>query len=76
MSTQYTQQQIDLEVLGMTCDSCALHVTRALGGVDGVIKAHVPGWASSRATVMARPDVSDETLTEAVAVLTFLRYTP
>jgi len=66
MSTQYTQQQINLEVLGMTCDSCALHVTRALGGVDGVIEAHVSGWTSGRATVIAGPGVSDEAMTEAV----------
>jgi mercuric reductase len=66
VSTQVTQQQIELEVLGMTCDSCALHVTRALQQVEGVIEAHVPGWASGRATVIAEPDVTDEALAEAV----------
>ena len=60
------QQQIELEVLGMTCESCALHVTRALQGVEGVLEAHVPGWASGRATVIAAPDVTDEALAEAV----------
>jgi len=59
-------EQIELEVLGMTCDSCALHVTRALRGVEGVVEAHVPGWASGRATVLAAPDVTDEALAEAV----------
>ncbi len=66
MATQPTSQRIDLEVLGMTCDSCALHVTRALRRVEGVIEAHVPGWASSRATVVAGPGVTDQALTEAV----------
>jgi len=66
MTTKPTQQQIELEVLGMTCDSCALHVTKALRGVDGVIEAQVPGWSSGRATVMAESGVSDEAMTEAI----------
>jgi len=66
VTTKHTQQQIELEVLGMTCDSCALHVKRALQEVEGVIEAHVPGWASGRATVIAGPNVSDEAMTEAV----------
>lgn len=66
MTPKHTQQQIDLEVLGMTCDSCALHVTRALNRVNGVVGAHVPGWASGQATVVADPDVSDQALAEAV----------
>ncbi|MFQ6057635.1 MAG: FAD-dependent oxidoreductase [Anaerolineae bacterium] len=66
MITEPTQQQIELEVLGMTCDSCALHVMKALRGIDGVIEAHVPGWASGQATLTAEPGVSDEAVTEAV----------
>lgn len=66
MTTKSTQQQIEMEVVGMTCDSCALHVTRALREVDGVIEAHVPGWASGRATLIAEPAVSDEAMTEAI----------
>jgi len=50
----------------MTCDSCAVHVAKALRGVKGVAEAHVPGWASGRATVMADSGVGDEDITAAI----------
>lgn len=59
--------QIDLDVRGMTCDSCALHVTKALQSVPGVEKAVVPGWESKKATVLASPELNLETLNAAVA---------
>lgn len=59
--------QIDLDVRGMTCDSCALHVTEALQSVPGVEKAVVPGWESKKATVLASPELNLDTLTAAVA---------
>jgi len=61
------QQRILLHVEGMTCDSCAAHVTRALKEVPGVMEVSVPGWRSARAEVVATPDVSDEALAQAVA---------
>jgi mercuric reductase len=61
------QQKINLRVDGMTCDGCAVHVTEALEGVDGVVEAHVPGWQSRRAEVIARPGVDVEALTQAIA---------
>ncbi len=66
MGEKQTEQQIELEVRGMTCDSCALHVTKALRGVEGVSQVHVPGWASGRATLSAQPGVSDKQLVNAV----------
>jgi mercuric reductase len=66
MSEPQTEQRIELEVRGMTCDSCAVHVTNALQGIDGVSLARVPGWASGRAVALAGPGVTDEQLTEAV----------
>jgi len=66
MSEKQVEQQIELEVRGMTCDSCALHVTKALRGVEGVSQVHVPGWASSQAIIVSQPDISDEQLVEAV----------
>lgn len=59
-------ETIQLEVRGMTCDSCAVHVTRALESVPGVLAVEVPGWQSARATVKADPGVSDEALSLAV----------
>ncbi len=59
-------QQIDLQVLGMTCDSCALHVTRALRQIKGVADVDVPGWQSGRATVIATDEIPDEVLETAV----------
>jgi mercuric reductase len=66
MGEPRTEQRIELEVRGMTCDSCAVHVTNALQGIDGVSLARVPGWASGRAVVLSGPGVTDEQLTEAV----------
>jgi mercuric reductase len=66
MNSEHTEQRIELGVRGMTCDSCALHVTRALQGIEGVSQVHVPGWASGRATLSAQPGVNDEQLISAV----------
>lgn len=43
MSNQQLEQQIELNVRGMTCDACALHVTQALQGAAGVLHVNVPG---------------------------------
>lgn len=59
-------QLVELEVRGMTCDSCALHATKALKSVGGVKDADVPGWQSGRATVRAEADVDVKALSAAV----------
>ena len=59
-------EQLELDVQGMTCDSCALHVTKALESVAGVQNARVPGWESGRAQVTADGDVAAEELAAAV----------
>jgi len=61
-----SQQQIALRIEGMTCDSCAAHVTRALQGVPGVVTVEVPGWQSAQAQVVAEAGVPDEALVRAV----------
>lgn len=66
MSVGAAQQQIDLDIRGMTCDACARHVMKALQGANGVLQAQVPGWTSGRATVTAAAEVEDEVLTQAV----------
>ena len=66
MTTKHTPFQIELEIQGMTCDSCALHVTNALKGVTGVKEATVPGWQSGRATLIAGSTVSEAALVDAV----------
>jgi len=60
-------EKLELDVRGMTCASCGQHVSRALQSVPGVVEAEVPGWQSSRATVVAAPEVSEAALAEAVA---------
>ena len=60
------QQRILLCVEGMTCDSCADHVLRALKGVPGVIEVDVPGWQSGRAELVVNGEVPDEILVQAV----------
>ncbi len=58
--------QIELDVRGMTCDSCAVHVEEALKSVEGVTEAEVPGWQSARATVHVESAVDGEALAAAV----------
>lgn len=55
-----------LRVEGMTCESCARHVTQALKAVPGVEDAQVGAWRGGLATVVAEPDVTDRALLEAV----------
>lgn len=59
-------REIELEVTGMTCDSCAAHVTKALQGVEGVVEARVPSWQAGRATVVAEGEIPVQALIEAV----------
>ncbi|MGC8782371.1 MAG: FAD-dependent oxidoreductase, partial [Anaerolineae bacterium] len=66
MNNQPAAQQIELEVRGMTCDACALHVTKALQGVAGVLHVEVPGWTSGRAILAAQADVDEAALVSAV----------
>jgi mercuric reductase len=67
MSTHQDElTQIELDVRGMTCDSCALHVEQALQGIDGVQDVEVPGWQSAQATVRVASAVDAQALTAAV----------
>ena len=67
MTEDTSNSEIELNVRGMTCDSCALHVTKALQSVPGVKNAIVLGWESGKATVLASPELDPEALTAAVA---------
>jgi mercuric reductase len=60
-------EELELDVRGMTCASCAHHVTEALQGVKGIVEIEVPGWQSSRARVVAAKDVSAEAISAAVS---------
>jgi mercuric reductase len=66
MSDQSGNEEIELEIGGMTCPSCATHVTKALQAVAGVADVHVPGWATGRATLVAQAGVGDADLVHAV----------
>jgi Cu+-exporting ATPase len=54
-----------LDIEGMSCASCVNRIERYLGRVEGVESAAV-NLATERATVVARPDVTAETLLAAV----------
>lgn len=66
MTDKNVWQEITLEVRGMTCESCATHVEKALRSVPGVDEARVPGWQSGRAMVRSSGDVTGEALATAV----------
>ncbi len=59
--------QFELTIQGMTCDSCAIHVTEALRSVPGVETVEVPGWQSGRARVIAAADLDPTALEAAVS---------
>lgn len=58
--------KIKLDIKGMTCDSCALHVEKALAGVPGVEGVHLPGWEAGTGSVITEGEVSPEALEDAV----------
>ncbi len=60
-------KRIELNIQGMTCDSCALHVEKALKSVPGVQSAIVPGWESQKAVALVDPELDVATLEKAVA---------
>ncbi len=60
------QQQITVQIEGMTCDGCAGHVRKALAGVDGVDEVRLPTWQAGKAEVLASDTVVDEALIGAV----------
>lgn len=57
---------IELKIKGMTCDSCASHVSKALASVNGVETVKINGWKSGHATVSLKDNVDSETLVAAV----------
>ncbi len=60
------RERLELEIQGMTCDSCVAHVVKALKGVKGVQVVEVPGWDSGRASVIAESTVDPAALAKAV----------
>ena len=52
-------------VEGMMCNKCVAHVTKALEGVEGVIKVDV-NLEEKKATVEVEEGVTDEALTAAI----------
>ncbi len=64
--TKKTKIELELDIEGMTCDSCATHVERALKNVPGVENVSVPNWESGLANVKTISDVSITELEAAV----------
>lgn len=62
---------IELNITGMTCDSCAAHVKEALEQEPGVRAASV-SYPNAQAEVEADPSVTVEALTAAVARVGYL----
>ncbi len=60
------KHRIELRIEGMTCDSCAVHVRKALGSVAGVISVNLESWQAKRADVITDKDVEPVELIESV----------
>ncbi len=63
-----TETMTTLEIVGMTCESCASHVKSALEKVPGVMSADV-SWQQGIAKVAAAADTPNADLLAAVAAL-------
>jgi mercuric reductase len=59
-------KRLEFDIQGMTCDSCALHVEKALKSVPGVTSAAVPGWQSGQAMVTVEGEIDSLALETAV----------
>lgn len=66
MADKRQAELAELEITGMTCADCAIHVKRAIEGVVGVEMVVVPGWRSRRAEVSLSADTPSDALTDAV----------
>lgn len=60
------KKQVEIDVRGMTCPTCAVHVETALRTIDGIEEVHVPNWNSNKALVSLDADVQEQELIEAV----------
>src|SRR3990172_7343787 len=60
------KKKLELDVRGMTCDSCPHHVEKALRRVAGVETVEILGWQSSKATLIVQPGVTGEDLNASV----------
>ncbi|MFV1949056.1 MAG: mercury(II) reductase [Anaerolineales bacterium] len=61
-----SDKKIEFDVRGMTCDSCAAHVEKALNNIPGASEAQVPGWESGTATVQVENGVNTDDLMQSV----------
>ena len=60
------RQNISLQIEGMTCDTCATHLRKALSAVAGVSTVELPDWRAARAELLADAYVSDDLIVKAV----------
>lgn len=60
------QEKIKIDIRGMTCPSCEVHVANAIKSVEGVLSVEIPGWESSEAEVVAEQGIDAKSFAEAV----------
>jgi len=60
------RKKIELDVRGMTCDTCQNHVEKALKRVAGVETVEIPGWHSNEAFVIVEEGALGKDLTASV----------
>jgi mercuric reductase len=60
------QEEYHLKIQGMTCASCANHVTEALSNVDRVKKTEIPDWSNGIAIVHTQNGIQEIGLIQAV----------
>ena len=65
-ASKENSHKVKLEVQGMTCDSCAVHIEKALESVPGVLSATVSHWTAGEATVTTKGRIVEDRLLSAV----------
>lgn len=58
--------KIEVEIQGMTCESCAADIAEELYGVPGVLKVNIANWKSGRGEILALSAVDNRELSYAV----------
>ena len=61
-----TTQRLQVKIQGMTCNSCVIHVRKALETIPDIKEVNIPGWKSGKAEILASSTVTDEDIIHTV----------
>ncbi|MHA1866164.1 MAG: heavy-metal-associated domain-containing protein [Candidatus Heimdallarchaeaceae archaeon] len=56
------EEKIKLEIQGMSCKSCELHIKKALSKLKGINNVYVSKWEEGKAEIITSKIINDETI--------------